>query len=678
MPPRVRRLSGVLVGRELQDVLDFPTPWTVRVKGPTPWIDPTHPYYGARTGLGLSADQRAYNTLAMQNAVDDSHLGAGPVRLPGWIEINNDINLTSTLELPLYMEGPAEYKTGLRFIGNYGLRVLKGVNLHLSNFAIRGDTGGYDGGGGTGFQHTAALRCYGSPPLPHTGPVYIDLFGMSFGDAFLVGCQFDDTYQVDVDKCKFISGIAIRTSQLVTDPTSQYRITRNIFNADNGICGIDMNTGGETIIGWNQFQNYKSDGTVVVAAIGAIRLTNVGTVTLIQNSYESNNADKLSIYNANVTLDNCGSIEMFNENMVSQDATGKSAKHDFIRVQNGCIKLVINGGKLNGAYKAARRVWFVRWVSGSGQVEFQSPPHQTQVIASYGSIPLLTVDAGASPSVSIEATPARLVTNGTVGNTVTETEIYSHTILANQLFVQRQLETRLKGYFSALIGDQATIRFKVAGSTICTVTTPTAAAYTNEPIDLLFTATVRAMAMQQEVRQTVVGTITSAGTNTATLVVTAAGLAGSPLTITFNVDNGDTASVVGGKARTALGMNAAIRAFFQSIDLGGGNYTVAGTTTEMNLMTLAGAANDAINIAIANGTCTGLTDDATSDDVVAGAAGSIYGHGECKAANVQRDVANTAATAVDTSQACNVTVTVQWSLANAGNTMTISQGVTDG
>lgn len=118
----------------------------------------------------------------------------------------------------------------------------------------------------------------------------------------------------------------------------------------------------------------------------------------------------------------------------------------------------------------------------------------------------------------------------------------------------------------------------------------------------------------QQETATVVGTIT--GDGNATVVVTAAGMTGSPATISVPVLNGDTASVVGGKIRTVLAANATIAAFF----------TVGGTTTAVRLTAITAAANDGtMNISVDNGTCTGLTTAATSANTTAGVKGDYHG-----------------------------------------------------
>ena len=119
---------------------------------------------------------------------------------------------------------------------------------------------------------------------------------------------------------------------------------------------------------------------------------------------------------------------------------------------------------------------------------------------------------------------------------------------------------------------------------------------------------------------TAAGTVTASGN--ATVVVTAAGMTGTPKTISVAVLNGDTASVWAGKVRTALAADTAVSALF----------TVGGTTTAISLTrkptatyTVGStsvplyAANDAtLNISLDNGTCTGITTAATSANTTSG------------------------------------------------------------
>lgn len=103
---------------------------------------------------------------------------------------------------------------------------------------------------------------------------------------------------------------------------------------------------------------------------------------------------------------------------------------------------------------------------------------------------------------------------------------------------------------------------------------------------------------------TIAGAVSGSGN--ATVIVTAAGMTGSPITLSVAVLENDTAAQVAGKIRTALGLNDNITGFF----------TVSGTDTKVKLTKKTYAATDAtLNISVANGTCSGITQDLTSDDV---------------------------------------------------------------
>ena len=118
------------------------------------------------------------------------------------------------------------------------------------------------------------------------------------------------------------------------------------------------------------------------------------------------------------------------------------------------------------------------------------------------------------------------------------------------------------------------------------------------PFDVDITALYAVNGQPQVETATVAGTIGGSGAGNATVIVIAAGMTGSPKTISVAVANNDTASQVAGKIRTALGLDAAVTAL----------YAVSGATDKVILTRLIGAANDGtLNISINNGTCTGLT-----------------------------------------------------------------------
>lgn len=112
----------------------------------------------------------------------------------------------------------------------------------------------------------------------------------------------------------------------------------------------------------------------------------------------------------------------------------------------------------------------------------------------------------------------------------------------------------------------------------------------------------------------IAGTITTAGN--ANVTVTAAGMSNSPKVVVVALALNDTASQAATKIRAALAADADVASFF----------TVSGSGTDVVLTTLVTAANDAtMNIAYADDTSVGLTDDATSNNTTAGALGTYRG-----------------------------------------------------
>lgn len=109
---------------------------------------------------------------------------------------------------------------------------------------------------------------------------------------------------------------------------------------------------------------------------------------------------------------------------------------------------------------------------------------------------------------------------------------------------------------------------------------------------------------------TVVGTITLGGN--ATVTVTSAAITGSPMVLSVPVVLADTATVVAGKIRSAMLNKKAIT----------DKYAITGVGAAIILTRLiddAGVANDAtLNVAIANGSCTGLTAAPSSANTTAG------------------------------------------------------------
>jgi len=123
---------------------------------------------------------------------------------------------------------------------------------------------------------------------------------------------------------------------------------------------------------------------------------------------------------------------------------------------------------------------------------------------------------------------------------------------------------------------------------------------------------------------TAAGTIGGAGAGNASVVVTSAGMSGSPITLSVAVANSDTATLWAAKVRTALNANAVIAARFT---VGGSTTAISLTRKATSTYTLNGTsvpvypATDAtLNISLDNGTCTGITTAATSANTTAGVA----------------------------------------------------------
>lgn len=99
------------------------------------------------------------------------------------------------------------------------------------------------------------------------------------------------------------------------------------------------------------------------------------------------------------------------------------------------------------------------------------------------------------------------------------------------------------------------------------------------------------------------------GTGNAEVIVTAAGMTGSPITTAVAVVAGDTAATWAGKVRTALALNGNITSMF----------TVGGSGADIRLTRVVGADNDTtLNIALDNDTCTGITAAPASANTTAG------------------------------------------------------------
>jgi hypothetical protein len=126
----------------------------------------------------------------------------------------------------------------------------------------------------------------------------------------------------------------------------------------------------------------------------------------------------------------------------------------------------------------------------------------------------------------------------------------------------------------------------------------------------------------QEETATAAGPISGRGN--ATVVVTSAGMTGSPITLSVPVLASDAAAAWAAKVRTALNANAVIAARFT---VGGASAAILLTRKPLNTYTINGtsvpcyaATDGTLNISLDNGTCTGITTAASSANTTAGVA----------------------------------------------------------
>jgi len=128
---------------------------------------------------------------------------------------------------------------------------------------------------------------------------------------------------------------------------------------------------------------------------------------------------------------------------------------------------------------------------------------------------------------------------------------------------------------------------------------------------------------------TIVGTIGPAGAGTATVTLTATGLAGSPLATVVDLANDDTPTISAGKMATAMNLVSAIT----------DRFNVSSSGADLIVTRLVPEANDGdLNIAYANTTTSDLVDDPTSVDTTAGSATDHENWVSIKAANVVGDL----------------------------------------
>jgi len=116
-------------------------------------------------------------------------------------------------------------------------------------------------------------------------------------------------------------------------------------------------------------------------------------------------------------------------------------------------------------------------------------------------------------------------------------------------------------------------------------------------------------ALQQVETAVVVVTVVTVGN--ANFILTAAGMTGDPITTVVALANGDSADTVATKAVTTMNLDANITAMFKIVANG----------PNIVITRLIAAANDGtLNLAYADVTSAGLTDDATSNNTTAGVA----------------------------------------------------------
>ena len=168
------------------------------------------------------------------------------------------------------------------------------------------------------------------------------------------------------------------------------------------------------------------------------------------------------------------------------------------------------------------------------------------------------------------------------------------------------------GNVSGITGNVVVAGKNYAGETI-TETLALNGATTVQGAKAFKTVTSIALPVQVHTPVAQVETATAAGTvstsGDASVVVTAAGMTGSPKTILVPVVENDNASAIALAIRTALAADAAVIAKF----------TVSGATDKVILTAKTPLANDtSLNIAIAGGTSVGVTTAASSANTTAG------------------------------------------------------------
>jgi hypothetical protein len=194
----------------------------------------------------------------------------------------------------------------------------------------------------------------------------------------------------------------------------------------------------------------------------------------------------------------------------------------------------------------------------------------------------------------------------------------------------------VKGNVSGIVGDVIITGRNILGELI---TDTIALNGTGEVEGAVAFATVESITLPAETHTPTaqVETATAAGTITlsgnAKVIVTAAGMSGTPKTISVAVLNGDTADVWAAKVRAALLADAAVTAL----------YTPGGLDDKIVLTRKINAANDAsLNINLNNDTCTGITPAASSENTTAGVGYDTVSVGQAKKFGLPQIVYNAA------------------------------------
>ena len=207
------------------------------------------------------------------------------------------------------------------------------------------------------------------------------------------------------------------------------------------------------------------------------------------------------------------------------------------------------------------------------------------------------------------------------------------------------------GSVTGITGDVTITGTNMAGETITETlalngTTPKAGTKAFKTVTKVDLPTQTNAGTKQVETATIVGTITKEGT--ATVTVKSAHYAADKV-MHVAVDLGDVAAAVAGKIRSYI---APILA---------DHFTVSGAGADVVLTTKVADANDAtLNIAYTNGTCEGLTQDASSTDTTAGVADDRVSVGTTDALGLPYKLAHNTVQAayLNNTKDAGVTVTV--------------------